>query len=371
MRTAHRQILTELLALPTAPFAEHAVIEYIEQFCLRRPRNLSLSRDRAGNVLIHYRRGRARRRPVVCLTAHLDHPGFVADRMTGPDRLRAFWRGGVRRSYFVGTGVRFWVDAGWVRGVILSAKVGGRGAAARVRTVQVRIRTSVPRGAVGMWDLPEPKIKNGLIYARGCDDLTGAAAMLCTIDELTRTRTTGEAYFLFTRAEEVGFIGAIAACRYQTIPRRCLVIAVENSSQLPNARIGDGPILRVGDRASVFPPAATAYCGRVASALAKRDKSFVFQRKLMDGGTCESSAYAEFGYAATGLCVALGNYHNMDLKRRRIAPEYISIRDFENLVKWFVALVKFDESDRKSEPELRARLLSLEREYAGLLARTR
>jgi endoglucanase len=135
--------------------------------------------------------------------------------------------------------------------------------------------------------------------------------------------------------------------------------------------MGDGPILRVGDRSSVFTPAATACCRRVAVDLAQRDKSFVFQRKLMDGGTCESSAYAELGYAATGLCVALGNYHNMDVKRKRIAPEYISVSDFENLVKWFVALVKAGGADAEGDPELLARLEGLEREYAKLLRATR
>jgi hypothetical protein len=46
----------------------------------------------------------------------------------------------------------------------------------------------------------------------------------------------------------------------------------------------------------------------------------------MDGGTCESSAYCQRGYDATGICIALGNYHNMNVRRKRIGPEYVDLR---------------------------------------------
>jgi endoglucanase len=58
----------------------------------------------------------------------------------------------------------------------------------------------------------------------------------------------------------------------------------------------------------------------------------------MDGGTCESTAFYAYGYPSTGICVALGNYHNMDTKHERIASEYISLGDWENMVDWFEAL---------------------------------
>ena len=370
MHTSHRKILTDVLSLPTAPFAEHAVIDYVRKFC-KRPADLSLTEDRAGNLLVRYRHGRATVKHPVCLTAHVDHPGFVAERMTGPQTLRARWRGGVRRSYFVGTRVRFLVDGRWIRGVVKSVRARGRGGDARVETANVAIGSQVPEGALGMWDLAGPRIGRRFIRAAGCDDLAGVAGMLCCIETLCRRRPAGECFFLFTRAEEVGFIGALAACRLKTIPARCIVVAVETSSELPSARIGDGPVLRVGDRLSIFTPSATAFCRTVADALAKRDKLFTYQRKLMDGGTCESSAYCDFGYRATGVCLALGNYHNMDVKRRRIAPEYVSTRDFENLVKWFVALAESGKSYADHDADFRARLKALEKEYAGLLEATR
>ena len=117
--TVPRRILREMLSIPTAPFAEHRVIDYIARFCDKR-RHLNLTRDRAGNVLVRVRVGKRVVKRPVCITAHLDHPGFVADRMTAKDYLRAFWRGGVPRRYFKDSKVRFDVDGEWVHGVIRS-----------------------------------------------------------------------------------------------------------------------------------------------------------------------------------------------------------------------------------------------------------
>jgi len=338
-KKSHRTILHDMLCLPTAPFAEHFVIEHILAFCAAR-KNLFVTRDAVGNLLVRLRQGGARVARPVCITAHLDHPGFVAERMIGAGKVRAFWRGGVPKEYFVNSGVRFFVDGRWVRGRIRTVKIKALGERKRVHTAEIDVARDVPEGAIGMWDFPDPQIRGSRIHARGCDDIAGASAMLCCIDTLCRSRQPCDAYFLFTRAEEVGFVGAIAAARRKTIPKKCFVVAMETSSERPNAKLGDGPILRVGDRTTTFTHAATAHCLQAALAVGKADKKFKFQRRLMDGGTCESSAYCALGYEATGLCVALGNYHNVDGKRKKLAPEYIDLNDFDNMVKWFVELAR-------------------------------
>jgi len=366
----NRRILHEVLSLPTAPFAEHLVIRYIEAFCRRRG-GLELRRDTAGNVLVRVRHGQRRVARPVCITAHLDHPGFVADRMTAKSRLRAFWRGGVPPEYFKGSRVRFHVEGRWVRGTVRSVNTVLREGVRRVDTASIETASAVPAGAMGMWDFPDPRVRGEHIYARGCDDLAGVAAMLGAIDELVRRRHTGDAYFLFTRAEEVGFIGAMAAARLKTIPRKCYVVAMETSAELPHAPMGDGPILRVGDRASAFTPAVTAYCHRIARDLALADRRFRYQRRLMDGGTCESSAYCTLGYEATGLCLALGNYHNIDARRGRLAPEYVDLNDFDDVVKWFVELARAPHPYTGRDETLRGRLADLERTYRTLLRSSR
>lgn len=361
-----RKILTQLLSIPTAPFAEHQVIEHILRFC-RRHKQATVTRDRAGNILVRIRNGRRTIRRPVCITAHLDHPGFVSEKMIGKNRVRAFWRGGVPKEYFVGSQVQFDVGGRWVKGTIRSIKTKDVGGVDRVQTVVAEVQGDVPPRSIGMWDFPDPVIRGRRIHARACDDLAGAAAMLCAIEELCRSKKSCDAYFLFTRAEEVGFIGAIAACRLKTIPKKCFVVAMETSSERANAKMGDGPILRVGDRASAFTHATTAYCHRIARDLVQSDKRFSYQRKLMDGGTCESSAFCRLGYEATGLCVALGNYHNVDAARKNLGPEYIDLGDFASVVKWFVELACAPYPYDGRDAILDATLTKLERSYRSLL----
>lgn len=355
-----------MLTIPTAPFAEHRVIAYIESF-VGRCKDCALTRDEAGNVLVHFHRpGRAVARPV-CITAHTDHPGFVSDAMSGRKRLRAMWRGWVPPELFVGTKVRFFVEDHWVRGHVKSIKTAVKAGRKRVDTAMIEVESPVPPRCVGMWDIPDPVEKNDRVHCRGCDDVAGCAAILAAIERLSRGTSEGEAYFLFTRAEEVGFVGAMAACQLGTIPRHCVLVNVETSSELPNAPQGAGPILRVGDKGNIFNPSVVAWLQTVATQLGKRDRKFQFQRKLMDGGTCEASAFCHFGYDAAGVCVALGNYHNVDRKRNRIAPEYIHLADWANMVKWFVALVETDQAYDGGNLELAKWLADLESTYAELL----
>lgn len=335
------KVLKELLALPTAPFVEKAVYAYVERFC-RQLSGVAVSYDRHGNLLAHYRHQPGAAAPLV-FTAHTDHPGFCALEMEGARTLRAAFRGWVEPAYFVGAGVRFWSGGRWIKGkvteIVRAAPIYGMiGRTGRPEEVRIRLRGAVEANSPGMWDLPDPHEKAGCVHARGCDDLAGAASMLALLERLSRKRASADVRCLFTRAEEVGFIGAIGAARERTIPRELPIIAIETSKALVNAKIGEGPILRVGDKTSVFTPAVTQFCDRVGKELMQRKKGFVYQRKLMDGGTCESTAYVAYGYAATGMCVALGNYHNMDEKRHKIGCEYVSIADWRRMVDWFEAM---------------------------------
>ena len=369
LSTKHRKILNEVLSLPTAPFAEQYVLDYVRDFC-KRTRFLSCTADPSENLLVHYRRGRAKRANPICLTAHLDHPGFVADRMTGKNRVQAFWRGGVPPEFFKGAGVRFFDGGVWIKGKIKSVKLARPDSLwnrPRVDKVGIDVAKPISPGTIGMWDLPAPKIRNKRVHAPACDDLAGVAAMLCCLETLAAKCVATEAYMLFTRAEEVGFVGAIAAAKNGTIPKRCAVAAVETSAELSHVPMGDGPVLRVGDRASVFDPTLTAFCGQVADELAKRAKTFKYQRRLMDAGTCESTAYCRLGYVATGLCMALGNYHNVDKARKKLAPEYVHVDDWVNLVKWFVALCSTTRSYRKADADMLRKLRDLGRYHRTLL----
>jgi putative aminopeptidase FrvX len=370
MKTSSHHLLVDLLALPTAPFNEQYIAGYIRRWAAGRP-DMKLDNDKFGNLRLRLRRGPAASSPLV-FSGHMDHPGFEAQDMIGRRRLQATWRGGVQPEYFPRAKVRFFSDGAWVRGTIKTVKVGrdlrGR---PRVQSVSVAVPRPVARGAIGMWDFPDPTIKGTRLYARGCDDVGGVAAIMAALDRLSAGRSPVDVYATFTRAEEVGFAGAIAGSHNGLIPRRARIVAVETSSEIPGVKMGDGPILRVGDRDAVFTPSLTAFCRMVADDLAGRDKTFKYQRKLMDAGTCESAAFCEFGYQATGLCVALGNYHNMDRARRRLGPEYIDLGDWNALVKWFAALATSRrEYQANVNPAFRKALDKLDRAYTPLLRKT-
>jgi putative aminopeptidase FrvX len=376
--------LKALLSLPTAPFVEGAVMAYIERVC-QHLAGVTTRYDRHGNLLARYRR-----RPAalpLAFVAHADHPGFVALEMADRRTVRAAFRGGVKPEYFTDARVRFWTstaDTGvgrysagqWVKGRVRELTKAARvtdvvGWIWRPEEALIRVGKPVAPNSPGMWDLPDPALRGDLITARGCDDIAGCAAMLTLLQRLSRKRIPAEVYCLFTRAEEVGFIGAIAAARAGTLPRRLPVISIETSSILPNAQQGDGPILRVGDRAAIFSPGLIAFCERVARTLAERRKGFAVQRKLMDGGICEAVPFMAYGYEAGGICLALGNYHNMDTRRKRIASETISLRDWHAMLDWFEALVCDTGERTDGVYSVRPRLDARFEKYADLLRDSR
>src|SRR4051794_32877285 len=93
-------ILKSLCSLPTAPFAEHHVLAWVDRFAAARP-NLKLTRDEFGNVLLELKSEirnpkSEMKRPRWIFAAHTDHPGFVAHRMTGPRTLEAAFHGWVQ-----------------------------------------------------------------------------------------------------------------------------------------------------------------------------------------------------------------------------------------------------------------------------------
>lgn len=360
-------ILERVLRQPTAPFMEGRVADLIRKFCRARS-TLRIKEDKFGNLLVRYRRGRiARGGPLLVFAAHMDHPGFIAGRQDSGRETAAVFLGGVRKPYFKGTRVRFFPDGGEVRGRVTSVREISRG------EKQVRLRTTgeVPKGTIGMWDLRAFRQKGERLYGRAMDDLAGVAAILALLDALHRGRVNGEAAGLFTRAEEAGLNGATAFGLTRGIPRtRSRIVTVETSRALPNARLGAGPIIRVGDRRMVFDAAITRFMEVVAEGLAKKQGKFRVQRRLMDGGTCESTTFGVLGYRAGATCVALGNYHNM-APDGKIREEYIHAEDLHALVCLFVAMVKRRaEIDRSYDGVRNDLVKSFEKNRERLLSRS-
>jgi putative aminopeptidase FrvX len=356
------RIAARTLACPTAPYREGTVIEWVRAFAGRAP-HLALRADAAGNLELRRRGVRPSRAPLV-LAAHMDHPGFRALATAlerGAHGVEALFLGGVQPHYFPGARARFDLAGGETRPArVVAARPDPASGGLRVR---LRARAAIPPGCFGTWDLPgfrRARHAPDLLETRAADDLAGVSAILAVLDVVDRIDPARrvDVRALLTRAEEVGFVGAIAAARGGTLPPAARIVAIEASKALPHAPQGAGPILRVGDRTSVFDDGLTRWLAQVATELgAAGGRRFRWQRRLMDGGTCESTAYQLYGYRCAALCVPLGNYHNMS-ERGRIAVESIRLSDLVGLVRFFEGMIRRDADcprARASDP-LRARL---------------
>lgn len=366
-RAAHLGWLKEVTAIPTAAGREGRVLAWIDRWLADRD-GVAVRRDAHGNVELRLAAAPGSDAPVY-FTAHLDHPAFVVDEVLSPTALVLGFRGGVMADYFPGARVRVHADAGPTPGVLTGEHNPGPEPWKETDERPFRqwlCETDGPHGAapgvVATWDLPRPEVVDdefgGILYTDACDDLAAVAGALAAFDELRLALEAGEAVgdvrVLFTRAEEIGFIGAIGAARDGFMPKAARVIALENSRSFPESPIHGGPIVRVGDRVSVFSPELTAAVAKVAESiaggpavpLASQKQSEMprwrWQRKLMAGGACEASVFCAYGYTATCVCLPLGNYHNMvDLAEvqagafsgtPRVGREYIGLDDFRGMV---------------------------------------
>jgi endoglucanase len=325
VKPAHRW-LVDLTHLPTTSGHEDRVVAWVRRWVERRD-DLRLRTDRAGNLLITIK-GRKRRAPVIA-TAHMDHPGWVAEAVDGRT-VTARFMGGVMTPYFEAGPVVFFTDAGdEVRGIVESYEN-------KVGSIRLA-KGGVGEGDLGRWwfDKRTLGVKGDVLRAPACDDLAGVAASLAALDKARKRPQLNHFGVLLTRAEEEGLLGAIAACELGTIPDGSRLLSIETSRSFPDSPIGGGPVIRVGDRSSIFDAELT---NQLTDAV--RAAGVVHQRKLMAGGTCEATAFGAYGQRATGLCLPLGNYHNMvDIDGVAagtadgfVGPEEISLDDFDGLV---------------------------------------
>jgi endoglucanase len=275
--------------------------------------------DAAGNVVVKYGTGR----PLV-LVAHLDHPGFhvVGDALAFKGGLIAANALAGAPLHYFRRGERDPVG----EGELLEATADkGRLTGATATNVQ---------GDFAMWGFPGWSITDDRITARVCDDLLGCAAILAVLDEIAASQPSTCVWGLFTRAEEEGFLGAFEAIRLGTVPKDADVLSLECSKALPSAPQGGGVIVRVGDRMSIFDPSLTA---ALEAAAAKVD-GLTSQRRLMDGGACEATAFCAAGYRASGVAVPLGGYHNASDGDPGIVPETVLVDDFSSEVRLLTSL---------------------------------
>jgi len=336
-------VLRELVAQPTAPFHEERVAARIGQWL--REWDIPFAVDAYGNIVARHQRG-APCRPLV-LMAHMDHPAFTIGAAGGPDgaHFTAALEGGVpARAFAREVPVRIYPRRGGARARGITGRIIGYLLGAGPRDVELHITVDdatsigdIARGDFGVWDLPLFEVRDSVIHARVIDDLAGCAAILLALHAAAGADWPTDVYGVFTRAEEVGLVGARAALEGGALPREGIIVSLEASKELPGARQGDGPVIRVGDRATTFSERAELALKAAAERLGSniwhpsRPATTAVQRQLMNGGQCEGSAAVRLGYQATGLAFPLGNYHNVSADASTattLVPETIHVRDY-------------------------------------------
>ena len=320
--------LSRLGGNPATAFREEGVASTVK--AILREIGARFEQDAFGNIIAKVPGTDPSANPLA-VVAHMDHPGFE---ITGshPDGHIATAMGGIPPSSFE-SGVPVQVllpDGSRVNGATT-----GRYGEESDRQVLIKLEQpqdlEPPLSVV--FDLIDYELDGDMIRMRAVDDLAGCGSILAMIAQLTEgDASPGDVYGVFTRAEEVGLVGARLMADSGTLPPDTLVISAESSRTLPGAEQGEGPVIRVGDAGFTFTADAESVLIRARETLNERDNGFKCQRQLMSGGTCEASAFAVFGYQTTGIAFPLGNYHN-GAPEGRIEAEYIHIDDYLGGVK--------------------------------------
>ena len=262
------EILSDLAKFPVTSYWEDAPAAYLRDRAKRA--GLEVSMDVWGNVLVK-KPGTDDRSPGIAFVAHMDHPGYEVVAQRG-DQLVLKTLGGVGVAAGTEGATILVIDACGRR---LKATVTGaekaEGKLQKTRelagwlgtdTVYAKLDRDhdlgrLPRPVVP--DLPDCIIDDDLISMRAADDLAGCAAILTALEMLAESTVQGSVYGLFTRAEEVGLIGARLVAEKQLLPKNTVIVSVETSSALPGAEIGQGVVIRTGDRTATFDYEAEVY----------------------------------------------------------------------------------------------------------------
>lgn len=383
MKFEEIQHLKRLLSLPTAPYREHFVKAYCAEFLGIHA--VPFFEDAIGNLVVgfssyeHYKKALrqdaqvSKGEPLKMVIAHMDHPGFHGAKWLSSNRLEILWHGGSPVKNLIEQKMWWAMNAdpmavkrqARIKKVVLNHKKNslkravielesppwqrpskntGHYSATSSHSVRERARSQIrpgPREIFGAFAFKAPVWQQGqCLYTGGADDIIGVFSILSCAASLwsNRSKLSGARknfVGLLSRAEEVGFIGTLGHFE-KVLPknrkRELMVLSLEASRTLPGALIGSGPVLRLGDRFSIFDSHYShALLQTAKSALGSR-----YQRRIMDGGTCEATPAIAYGHRAVGISVPLGNYHNICCEgapgaRAKMgpAPEFVDIRDVE------------------------------------------
>ncbi|MEO6459203.1 MAG: hypothetical protein ABIO95_02030, partial [Bdellovibrionota bacterium] len=345
--------LIRLLNTPTAPFREHLVSQLLKQeldlngvpWCEDAHHNLIVG---APSIPVFKKLlGTRTTKPVCFFIAHMDHPGFHVTKALGKGHFEFVWHGGSPLRDLKGASLYVSNLEGRVASAkLLKSKLDPSKRWMESGTLRLDDATAFEDHAAkkifgGFHFGDFTWVKDQTLYTKAADDLVGCYAIVKAF--ITQWKKSGAAVqplALLTIGEEVGWVGAIGHFKegyWDRLKRPAYVVSVEASRARERAEIGKGPVVRLGDKATIF-HARLSQELMLLSCHATRKR---FQYRVMDGGTCEGTVSSAWKLDTVALCVPLGNYHNMSLEggprasRQATgpAPEFVNLDDLSGLVK--------------------------------------
>jgi len=324
IHTTALAILRDLGQCPATAFNEGLVSSKLRS--ILEENSIENFQDEYGNIIAKISGTEGEHRPIAYV-AHMDHPGYEIVR--------------IEDGFYVGKSLGGVPKAAANKGAdcisfdqqnnrypcsIEPWVGGGEGEVKIVSEKRLDVGTPIT------FDLQDFSLEGDKIEMRALDDLAGCASILAALIELNLEPVKTDVFGIFTRAEEVGLVGAGLISAENTVPINTFIVSVETSSVIPGVEQGMGPVIRTGDASYTFDAEAEQVLVLAKNTLVSEDKNFKWQRQLMAAGSCEATAFAVHGYSTTGVAFPLGNWHNATTKipdpNGFIGMENISLEDF-------------------------------------------
>lgn len=321
--------LASVLELPTAPFGEARLAEWVLAFA--QSRGLPAARDAFGNISVTWDGHGARREgPPLALIAGLDHPGGEVVAVAG-DVVEVAWHGELLASHLVQARLRLHGRQGFVAGPVTSCTVRRGHLGEVVDRLLVQVSDRVHVGAIATLDLPGVWLNGPDVQARGAIAVLGAAALLDLLDRLAAARVATTVQAVFTRAATAGFAGACGLVEAGGLLPGQTALCVHGVPEQSGAAVGGGPVLCLGDALALFDPDVARALDHAVSRYRELWPAAPVQRSALAAGASAAGLFALHQRPVGALAVAVGAPMNMGA-RGRVEPERFSWADYQGLV---------------------------------------
>jgi putative aminopeptidase FrvX len=323
LRTVER-----IASAPTAPYHEFRAMRAIASALSEA--GIATETDAYGQLHARVTRGEAKRS--LALIAHTDHPAFEITRASGNEG-RAKILGGFHARLFaraVPVLVCDDTDAAPFRATLDDHVTELDVTDNSLGHCRIRAERDLRAGQWAVLDLPGFETQGDELRLRAADDLALCAVVALTLSGLRDAAGAHDVRAVFTRGEETGLYGARLVAEDGLLPRDTVVVSLEASRALADARAGAGVVVRPGDVYNTFSNDGERFLRVARERLT--EANIPTQRALLTGGTCESSVFVRLGWTTTAIALPNVNYHNQDDASDRFVPEVVRLSDLRGAV---------------------------------------